>query len=273
MPVEQLIALIGFVAVMTGTPGPNNLMLMASGANAGFRRSLPHILGIAFGCQVMLLCVALGLGSLLSRFPQAVTVLRLGGALYLLYLAWRLVRTRQLSETDREARPLTFTQAALFQWVNPKAWMMILTGMATFTQPDRFTASVILVAGAFLIVGLPLISAWNLFGATLKNRLHQGHRLTVFNRAMAVLLVASLYPTFGIQPGLADNTRAASAREGAFSAGERAFSAEERAFSAGEGAISARERAFSAEKSAIGADQGTSDAPERRRPRWWLSVM
>ncbi len=161
------------------------------------------------------------------------TALRLGGALYLLYLAWSLVRTRQLSETDREARPLTFTQAALFQWVNPKAWMMILTGMATFTQPDRFTASVILVAGAFLIVGLPLISAWNLFGATLKNRLHQGHRLTVFNRAMAVLLVASLYPTFGIQPGLADDTRAASAREGA-------FSAEERAFSAGEGAISAR---------------------------------
>ncbi|MBU58895.1 MAG: lysine transporter LysE [Alcanivorax sp.] len=252
MPVEQLIALIGFVAVMTGTPGPNNLMLMASGANAGFRRSLPHILGIAFGCQVMLLCVALGLGSLLSRFPQAVTVLRLGGALYLLYLAWRLARARPPGPDHRDARPLTFTQAALFQWVNPKAWMMSLTGMATFTQPAHFSASVALVAGAFLIVGLPLISAWNLFGAALKSRLHQGHRLAVFNRAMALLLVASLYPTFGIQPGLADDTRAASAREGA---------------------ISARERAFSAEESAIGADQGTSDAPERRRPRWWLSVM
>ncbi|MBL7250058.1 LysE family translocator [Alloalcanivorax marinus] len=204
MPAEQFVALIGFVAVMTGTPGPNNLMLMASGANAGFRRSLPHILGIAFGCQVMLLCVALGLGSLLSRFPEAVTALRIGGALYLLYLAWRLARTRHLKQDHRDARPLTFAQAALFQWVNPKAWMMILTGMATFTQPAHFTASVTLVAGAFLIIGLPLISAWNLFGAALKSRLHQGHRLAVFNRAMALLLVASLYPTFGIQPGHAD---------------------------------------------------------------------
>lgn len=204
MPIEQLVALIGFVAVMTGTPGPNNLMLMASGANAGFRRSLPHITGILFGCQVMLLCVALGLGSLLSRFPQAVTALRIGGALYLLYLAWRLVRTRHLSEADQDARPLTFTQAALFQWVNPKAWMMIVTGVATFTQPAHFTATVALVAGAFLIIGAPLISTWNLFGAALKSHLHRGRRLVVFNRTMAVLLVASLYPTFGMAPGTTD---------------------------------------------------------------------
>lgn len=208
MPVEQLVALIGFVAVMTGTPGPNNLMLMASGANAGFRRSLPHIFGITFGCQVMLLGVALGLGPLLSRFPQALTALRIGGALYLLYLAWRLVRTRHLSETDRDARPLTFIQAALFQWVNPKAWMMILTGVATFSQPGRFTASVALIAAAFLVVGLPLISSWNLFGAALKSRLHQGRRLVLFNRAMALLLLASLSPPFGMEPGPAETVSA-----------------------------------------------------------------
>ncbi len=204
MSTEQLVALIGFVTVMTGTPGPNNLMLMASGANAGFRRSLPHIFGIAIGCQVILLCVALGLGQLLTRFPQAVTALRIGGALYLLYLAWQLVRTRSLSHDRSNAKPLTFMQAALFQWVNPKAWMMILTGVATFTQPQDFTVSVAIVAGAFLIVGLPLISSWNLFGAALKNWLQQGQRLRGFNRAMAVLLVASLYPTFGIQPSLAN---------------------------------------------------------------------
>ena len=206
MSTEQLVALIGFVTVMTGTPGPNNLMLMASGANAGFRRSLPHILGIAIGCQVILLCVALGLGQLLTRFPQAVTVLRVGGALYLLYLAWQLVRTRNLNSDRYNAKPLTFMQAALFQWVNPKAWMMILTGVATFTQPQDFTLSVAIVAGAFLIVGLPLISSWNLFGAALKNWLQKGQRLRGFNRAMAVLLVASLYPTFGIQPSLASET-------------------------------------------------------------------
>jgi len=213
MLTEQFVALIGFVAVMTGTPGPNNLMLITSGANAGFRRSLPHIFGIAIGCQVMLLCVALGLGPLLTRFPQAVIALRVGGALYLLYLAWQLVRTRQLDTSTHTAKPLTFMQAALFQWVNPKAWMMILTGVATFTQPQDFTLSVAIVAGTFLIVGLPLISSWNLFGAVLKNWLHQGRRLRAFNRAMAVLLVASLYPTFGIQPSQASEADTPPAQE------------------------------------------------------------
>lgn len=213
MLTEQFVALIGFVAVMTGTPGPNNLMLMASGANAGFRRSLPHILGIAIGCQVILVCVALGLGQLLTRFPQGVTALRVGGALYLLYLAWQLVRTRDLKSDGYNAKPLTFMQAALFQWVNPKAWMMILTGVATFTQPQNFTLSAAIVAGTFLIVGLPLISSWNLFGAVLKNWLQQGQRLRGFNRAMAILLVASLYPTFGIQPSQASETDSQTAKE------------------------------------------------------------
>ena len=213
MSTEQLVALIGFVAVMTGTPGPNNLMLMASGANAGFRRSLPHILGIAIGCQVILVCVALGLGQLLTRFPQAVTALRVGGALYLLYLAWQLVRTRDLKSDSYNAKPLTFMQAALFQWVNPKAWMMILTGVATFTQPQDFTLSVAIVAGTFLIVGLPLISSWNLFGAVLKNWLQRGRRLRAFNQAMAVLLVASLYPTFGIKPSQASEADTPPAQE------------------------------------------------------------
>ena len=213
MLTEQFVALIGFVAVMTGTPGPNNLMLMASGANAGFRRSLPHILGIAIGCQVILVCVALGLGQLLTGFPQAVTALRVGGALYLLYLAWQLVRTRDLKSDGYNAKPLTFMQAALFQWVNPKAWMMILTGVATFTQPQDFTLSVAIVAGTFLIVGLPLISSWNLFGAVLKIWLHRGRRLRAFNQAMAVLLVASLYPTFGIKPSQASEADTPPAQE------------------------------------------------------------
>ena len=210
---DLLLALLTFAIVTVITPGPNNLMLMASGANAGFRRSLPHILGIAIGCQVILVCVALGLGQLLTRFPQAVTALRVGGALYLLYLAWQLVRTRDLKSDGYNAKPLTFMQAALFQWVNPKAWMMILTGVATFTQPQDFTLSVAIVAGTFLIVGLPLISSWNLFGAVLKNWLHRGRRLRAFNQAMAVLLVASLYPTFGIEHSQASEADTPPAQE------------------------------------------------------------
>ena len=213
MTIDVLSALALFALITSITPGPNNLMLMASGANAGFRRSLPHILGIAIGCQVILVCVALGLGQLLTRFPQAVTALRVGGALYLLYLAWQLVRTRDLKSDGYNAKPLTFMQAALFQWVNPKAWMMILTGVATFTQPQDFTLSVAIVAGTFLIVGLPLISSWNLFGAVLKNWLHRGRRLRAFNQAMAVLLVASLYPTFGIKPSQASEADTPPAQE------------------------------------------------------------
>ncbi|KZY22921.1 lysine transporter LysE, partial [Alcanivorax sp. HI0035] len=144
---------------------------------------------------------------------QAVTALRVGGALYLLYLAWQLVRTRDLKSDSYNAKPLTFMQAALFQWVNPKAWMMILTGVATFTQPQDFTLSVAIVAGTFLIVGLPLISSWNLFGAVLKNWLYRGRRLRAFNQAMAVLLVASLYPTFGIKPSQASEADTPPAQE------------------------------------------------------------
>ncbi|MCK0153133.1 LysE family translocator [Alcanivorax sp. S6407] len=204
MSTEQLLALIGFVTVMTATPGPNNLMLMASGANAGFRRSLPHIFGIAIGCQVILVCVALGLGQLLNQFPQAITLLRVGGATYLLYLSWQLVRSTALHSGTAQAQPFTFLQAALFQWVNPKAWMMILTGVATFTDPADFNVSVAIVAGAFLLIGLPLISSWSLFGALLKQWLKEGKRLKLFNRTMALLLVASLVPTFGLQANEAD---------------------------------------------------------------------
>lgn len=234
MPTEQFLALFGFVTVMTATPGPNNLMLMASGANAGFRRSLPHILGIAFGCQVILVCVALGLGQLFRQFPEAITALRLAGGLYLLYLAWRLVRSRKLNGDNAPTQPFTFLQAALFQWVNPKAWMMILTGIATFTTPQDFTVSVVMVSGAFLLIGLPLISAWSLFGAMLKGWLNQEKRLRTFIRLMAALLLASLVPTFGLQAGEAPNKTA---------------------------------NAASAEASADSAPP-----PEKRLP-WWMSVL
>ncbi|KAF0806767.1 lysine exporter protein LysE/YggA [Alcanivorax xiamenensis] len=194
---ETLLPLAGFVTVMTGTPGPNNLMLMASGANAGFRRSLPHIMGILIGCQILLFCVALGLGQLLSRFPQLSLTLRILGVLFLLYLAWQLVRHRHTPlRGDHRGAPLTFWQAALFQWVNPKAWMMMVTAVATYTDPVHFSASLALVALCFFFLGLPLISLWNLGGVALQGWLQHGRRLGHFNLAMAALLLLSLYPTF-----------------------------------------------------------------------------
>jgi threonine/homoserine/homoserine lactone efflux protein len=195
MGTEQLVSLIGFVMVMVGTPGPNNLMLISAGANFGFRRSLPHILGIAFGCQILLLAVALGLGQLLTLYPRALVLLQIAGSLFLLYLAYGLLRARSFNgQQNTQAQPMTFLQAALFQWVNPKAWMMLITAIATYSDPDHFAWTITVISVAFVVLGLPLISIWNLFGTSLRHWLRQEKYLLWFNRSMALLLVGSSYP-------------------------------------------------------------------------------
>jgi threonine/homoserine/homoserine lactone efflux protein len=198
MPLEQLLPLAGFVIVMTGTPGPNNLMLMASGARFGFRRSVPHILGITVGCQALLAAVALGLGSLLTTWPPMLTMLRWGCVVILLYLAWMLVKpVPSGTGVSGPPRPLTFIEAALFQWVNPKAWMMMLAAVTTYIQPASPWSSLLLLGAFFAVLGMPLISIWNLFGVSLKRFLQKPVRARVFNGVMAVLLLASLYPVLG----------------------------------------------------------------------------
>ncbi|MBC54636.1 MAG: lysine transporter LysE [Gammaproteobacteria bacterium] len=199
MPLEQLLALVGFVVVMTGTPGPNNMMLLASGANFGFRRSLPHIFGITVGCQILLLAVALGIGQLLIRYPLFDSALKILCGMALIYLAWTLVRpTRVLPASGeiRVARPLTFWQAAMFQWVNPKAWLMMITAIATYAQPAAMMTSLLIIALLFVLVGIPCISTWNLFGSSLRRLLQDARRARVFNIVMAVLLLGSMYPLF-----------------------------------------------------------------------------
>lgn len=206
MPIEQLIALMGFVVVMTGTPGPNNMMLLASGANFGFRRSIPHILGITVGCQSLLMAIALGLGQLLMRFPVLELVLKVlcGGAL--LYLTWGLVKPALFRSAivvqgaaDQQpvvSKPLTLWQAAVFQWVNPKAWMMMLTAIATYTQPQTLWSDTLLIGLLFAVLGMPVISMWNLFGASLRKFLLDPLKARVFNLVMGVLLLGSMYPLF-----------------------------------------------------------------------------
>jgi threonine/homoserine/homoserine lactone efflux protein len=206
MPIEQLIALMGFVVVMTGTPGPNNMMLLASGANFGFRRSIPHILGITVGCQSLLMAIALGLGQLLMRFPVLELVLKVlcGGAL--LYLTWGLVKPALFRSAivvqgaaDQQpvvSKPLTLWQAAVFQWVNPKAWMMMLTAIATYTQPQTLWSDTLLIGFLFAVLGMPVISMWNLFGASLRKFLLDPLKARVFNLVMGVLLLGSMYPLF-----------------------------------------------------------------------------
>ena len=196
-----LTALLGFAFVATVTPGPNNLMLMASGANFGFRRTLPHMLGIVGGVSVMALLVGAGLMALFDAVPALNLVLKVVSVGYLLWLAFKIATAAPVEERDSDSRPMTFLQAATFQWVNPKAWAMCLSAI-TLYAPDRSLLSVAIVAGAFAVVCFPAISVWAWLGTVVRRWLSNPARLRAFNVTMAALLVASLYPVLGHGLGL-----------------------------------------------------------------------
>lgn len=194
MSIDLLSALVVYAFVASITPGPNNVMVLASGVKFGFRRTLPHMIGITVGFSVMLVLVGLGLGEIFSRFPEIYTVLRYGGGAYMIYLAWKIAVAGPIEEGERAARPLNFFEAAAFQWVNPKAWIMGITAMAAYTLPERYLWSVALISLIFAIVCLPSVSVWTLFGAALKRWLADPTHLKIFNIVMALALVASLWP-------------------------------------------------------------------------------
>ena len=195
MSLEIFLALVVFAVVTSITPGPNNLMLMASGVNFGFRRTIPHMLGIGAGFLFLLLGVGFGLGALLTAFPSLHVALKIVGGAYLLYLAWRIALSRSMGEKgDTGARPMTFLEAAAFQWVNPKAWVMAVTAMSVYTSPSSPFISVLIVAVAFAIVNVPSVSTWAGFGVALRGFLSDPVRLKWFNIAMGVMLALSLWP-------------------------------------------------------------------------------
>ncbi len=196
MPVDTFLALLLFAFVSSITPGPNNVMLLASGVNFGFWRTVPHMCGIAAGFGSLLLCVGFGLGALLVAFPALNLVLKVLGGSYLLYLAWRIAMSRSMGQTDAKtgSAPMSFGAAAAFQWVNPKAWMMAVTAMSVYSSPETPYLSVVLVAGAFVLVNFPSVSTWVGFGTVLRSFLSDPQRLKWFNIAMGVLLALTIFP-------------------------------------------------------------------------------
>lgn len=196
MSISVLAALTAFAFVTTVTPGPNNLMLMASGANFGFRKTLPHMLGIMVGVSVMVLVVGGGLMSLFDAYPLLSKVLQVISVAYLLWLAWKVANAAPLKASDEKGTPMTFLQAAAFQWVNPKAWAMGLSAI-TLYAPDRTLLSVVMVACVFAMVSFPAISIWAWLGLVVRQWLTSPRRNRAFNITMAVLLVGSLYPVLG----------------------------------------------------------------------------
>lgn len=186
------LALSAFAFVSSITPGPNNLMLMSSGANFGFRRTVPHALGVGAGFTLMVVLVGVGLMGLFDLFPALNTVLKVLSVVYLLWLAWKIAHASAPGEGGNvSGKPMTFLQAVLFQWVNPKAWSMALSAVALYA-PDRDWGTVLFVAAIFGIINLPSTSVWAIMGQGLRNWLSSPARLRAFNWTMAALLVGSL---------------------------------------------------------------------------------
>ncbi len=208
MDTTLLPALGAFAFVTSVTPGPNNLMVLASGANHGVRRTVPHVLGIAGGLALMIALVGLGLIGVFDAVPGSYDVLKAVSVAYLLYLAWKIAtaaprpvpagaadaaRTTAADAARTAAPPLGLFQAAAFQWVNPKAWTMTLAALSIYA-PTRTMGATVTVAAVFGVICLPSVGAWAVLGQGMQGLLASRRRLRVFNIAMGLLLVATLYP-------------------------------------------------------------------------------
>jgi threonine/homoserine/homoserine lactone efflux protein len=189
-----LLPLIIFALACCITPGPNNIMLTASGANFGFRRTIPHIMGVVAGVAVLMTSTAAGLGLVFSRFPQLQWILKIIGAAYLLYLAWKIATIPALGTAKQEGKPFTFWQAALFQFLNPKALVMTFSAMTTFTIAGiDYVPSATRVVLVFTIICLPSISCWAGFGVAISGLLKNARTFRIFNVSLGTVTALSVF--------------------------------------------------------------------------------
>ncbi|WP_298771364.1 LysE family translocator [uncultured Shewanella sp.] len=193
MDYHLISALITFAFVSTITPGPNNIMLASSGANFGFQRTIPHMLGIGLGFSFMVFLVGIGLIQIFDLYPVSYSILKTVSIVYLIFLAYKIATTSSSKETQHQSQPLSFMQAASFQWVNPKAWTMALTAMSAYT-PSHSIQAIFLCAIIFALVNLPSVSFWTILGQQSRQILSNPKRLRAFNILMAGLLIISIYP-------------------------------------------------------------------------------
>ena len=195
---SHLLALIAFGAVMAFTPGPNNIMVLSSGLTYGFRRSLPHIAGIAFGIAFMVAATGLGLGAVFVAWPILQTILKYAGIAYLIYLAWVIAMSGPVTPgQDNQAAPMTFWGAALFQWVNVKGWVMVIGIITAYSAVASFPWNIAVQAALMFLMGGLSSLLWALFGSALRPVLTSTRAVRAFNIVMAILLLASLYPVLG----------------------------------------------------------------------------
>src|SRR5437899_12169402 len=197
MSQRLLIAFVVFAAVMYFTPGPNNVMLLASGLTHGFRRTLPHIAGITFGMGFMVAAVGFGLGTIFITYPVLQTILKYAGATYLIYLAAVIAMSGAApSGQDNQRGPMTFWGAAAFQWVNVKGWVMVIGTITAYAGIASFPWNIAVQTALSLLLGVLSCATWALFGSALRPLLTSRRTIRAFNIVMAALLLASLYPVF-----------------------------------------------------------------------------
>ena len=178
------------------TPGPNNIMLLSSGLTFGYKRTIPHALGVNFGFPVMVIFVGLGVGKLFEIFPFIYTTLKIVGISYLLWMAWHIANTKgSLNEENKNDKPFTFFQAALFQWINPKAWMMAITSTATFITDNQIAfIQVMIISCIYFFCAILSTNSWSLGGVMLKRFIQNKRLVQIFNIIMAILIVGSILP-------------------------------------------------------------------------------
>ena len=193
MTLEQAVAFAIFAVVTSITPGPNNVMLTATGANVGIRRGLPHVAGVSLGFALMIFLVAAGAGTALTDNPAIMRALRYVGIAVLLWLAWKIANAGRAGPAER-ARPIGFVAAALFQWVNPKAWLICAGAVSGFLREDGAGAigQAGLFAAIFIVAGAPCMMLWLGFGAAMQRVLRTERALRAFNIAMGLLLAATI---------------------------------------------------------------------------------
>ena len=193
MTPDQAVAFLVFAVVAAVTPGPSNVMLTATGAQAGMVRGLPCVLGVATGMGAMMFVVPLGLGAVVVGHPAVLTALHWGGAAFLLWLSWKNATSSAGVETAG-GKPVGYLGAALFQWVNPKSWLVSVSAAGTFLGAGAGSpvAQAAALGGLFVLAALPSGFLWLAFGAGVQRLLHDRRRLRIFNVVMGVLLALSV---------------------------------------------------------------------------------
>lgn len=194
MSLSLYLAFCVYAVVTSITPGPNNLMTLSSGLNFGVTKSVPLVVGICFGFSIMFLMVALGIQVLFIRFPFIMPMLKLAGSLYILYLAYLIAFSGPINASaERPDKVLGFWKGAIFQWVNPKSWIVLLGAVTAYTA-NSSTLEVTIIAFSYGLIGFPCVLVWALLGKQLSKLLTKPHRIQLLNRIMAILLAASLIP-------------------------------------------------------------------------------